>query len=220
MAEITSDRLFYLARASAMSQVSLLPRIILASASPRRQELLIRVGIAVDVVPADVNESTREGEPADVYAARLAASKADAVARSAPDRIVLAADTVVEVGGVILGKAPSPDRARQMLESLVGRRHRVVTAFAVRGGVAPVDRQVATDVVMRQVLSSELDDYVAAGEWRGKAGAYAVQGMAAAFVSSVHGSITNVIGLPLSEVVEALREAGFDTPRYSDGAPA
>jgi septum formation protein len=192
--------------------------LILASASPRRRELLQRIGFEISVQPADVDESTLPGETATSYAARVSALKADALAA---DAWVLAADTVVEIDGAILGKAADERDARAMLERLLGRDHRVTTAFSIRGpGGVSVDRLVTTEVTMRTASAQELDGYVAAGEWRGKAGAYAVQGMAAAFVTGVQGSITNVIGLPLSEVVEALAAAGAATPDYRRGAPA
>ncbi|WP_428261587.1 Maf family protein [Haliangium sp.] len=196
--------------------------LVLASASPRRRELLERVGVRVDVRPADVDESVRAGEAATAYARRVAVDKADLVAALVPGRVVLAADTVVEIDGAILGKAPGPDAARAMLARLVGRTHRVSTAFALRGPGAArgAERVVTTEVSMRAASSAELDAYVRAGEWRGKAGAYAIQGMAAGLVSEVRGSVTNVIGLPLAEVLIALAEAGVDAPCYEHGVAA
>jgi septum formation protein len=193
-------------------------RLILASASPRRRELLARIGIALEVQPAVVDETPLAGESSVALAGRLAAAKADAVGRARPGAWVLGADTVVEVEGEILGKPDHEGEARAMIERLAGRTHRVVTGFALRGpGAAPVDRVAVTEVVMRPALPGEVDDYVASGEWRGKAGAYAVQGMAAALVREIRGSITNVIGLPLAEVVEALAAAGLAAPRYRRG---
>lgn len=194
--------------------------LILASASPRRRELLARVGIPIEVRPAAVDESLHPGEEALAYARRVAAAKADALAAACPDRWVLGADTVVEIDGAILGKAPDVEAARAMLRRLVGRAHRVATAFALRGPGAALDRVVTTEVTMRPAGDGEIDDYVRAGEWQGKAGAYAVQGMAAALVTEVRGSITNVIGLPLAEVVEALAQAGVAAPRYTEGTAA
>ena len=199
--------------------------LVLASASPRRKELLVRVGVPIEVRPADIDERTRAGEAALPYVARLAAGKAEAVAhllRADGDRRwVLGADTIVEIDGDILGKAANEQQATAMLERLVGRVHRVSTAFALRGPDADHhDQVVTTEVVMRSASADEIAAYVAAGEWRGKAGAYAVQGMAAALVAEVRGSITNVIGLPLAEVVQALQQLGIGGARYRDGIPA
>ena len=200
--------------------------LVLASSSPRRKELLERVGISFEIRPADIDETPREGEAPLAYVTRLAASKADAVARLCGPAWVLGADTIVEIDGEILGKAESPAEAAAMLERLIGRAHRVSTAFALRGPTggddrrARADRVVTTTVVMRRASAAEIADYVAAGEWRGKAGAYAVQGMAAALVSEVRGSITNVIGLPLAEVVAELERLGAVRPSYVGGVPS
>ena len=196
------------------------PCIVLASASPRRRELLERVGLALEVVPADIDETPRPGEGPVDYARRVAGTKADTVATSYPQRWVLAADTVVELEGRILGKPDSEAEARAMLEQLSGRSHRVTTAVRLRHGDQVRDRVVTSLVTMRRATATELDDYIAAGEWRGKAGGYAVQGMAAALVTEVNGSITNVIGLPLAEVLEELHAAGLGTACYTRGKPA
>ena len=197
--------------------------LLLASASPRRRELLERVGVPVEVQPADIDESTRDGEPPEAYVARLARTKAAAVARGG-GRWVLAADTTVTIDGAILGKAETADEAADMLRRLSGRTHRVLTAFILLGerDGKPCEREglVASDVVMVDLDAAAVADYVASGEWRGKAGAYAIQGIAAALVSAVHGSVTNVAGLPLAEVVAALREAGAPPPRFTAGNPA
>jgi septum formation protein len=148
----------------------------------------------------------------------MAASKTEAVARERSERWVLGADTIVEIDGRILGKAAGPKEATDMLRGLAGRSHRVFTGFALRGPTGHTDRIVTTEVIMRTVCDSEIAEYVAAGEWRGKAGAYAVQGMAAALVSEVRGSITNVIGLPLAEVLDELGKLGAGKPRYTRGA--
>lgn len=195
--------------------------LVLASASPRRRELLSRVGFSLRVEPADIDETALAGETAVDHVARLAAAKAAAVATRHRERWVLAADTTVEVEGAILGKAADADEARGMLERIVGKTHRVSTAFAIRGPAdAAANRVVTTEVTMRPVAVDELDGYVEAGEWRGKAGAYAVQGMAAAWVARISGSVTNVIGLPLSEVVDCLRDLGGPRPVYTKGTPA
>lgn len=196
--------------------------LVLASGSPRRKELLARVGIALAIKPADIDESPHDGEAPLDYAARLAAGKADAIASSLSQPAwVLGADTIVEIDGKILGKASDPAEAISMLTRLAGRVHRVSTAFAVRGpGGAAADRVVTTEVSMRPAATDEIADYVAAGEWRGKAGAYAIQGMAAALVDEIRGSVTNVIGLPLAEVLAELARLGGHRPRYVQGVAA
>jgi septum formation protein len=184
------------------------PRLILASASPRRLELLEAVGIHPEVRPADLDESLLGDEAPLAYATRLAAAKAQAVAAAhAADRPVLAADTIVHVedgGPAILGKPADADEARAMLGRLAGRGHRVVTAFHLlyRGQVRA--EAVTTEVVFRALRPSELDGYLRTQEWQGKAGAYAIQGVAGAFVRTISGSYSNVVGLPVCEVVEAL----------------
>ena len=196
--------------------------LILASASPRRRELLARVGIDVEVVPADVDETSPPGEAADRCARRLAGSKARAVAARAPGRWVLAADTVVEIDGELLAKPADAAEAAAMLRRLSGRTHRVVTGFAILGptGAAPVLRAVTTEVDLRAIADRDVDGYVASREWEGKAGGYAVQGIAAAFVVAIRGSITNVVGLPLAEILVELERAGAALPDLARGEPA
>ena len=197
--------------------------LILASASPRRREMLERIGLAIEVSPADIDERPHDGEPPGAYVARIARAKAVAVARPGP-RWVLAADTTVTIDGAILGKADTADEAAAMLRRLSGRTHQVLTAFVLvgeQGGCACLrDGLVATDVVMTDFDAQAVVDYVACGEWRGKAGAYALQGIGAALVRQVRGSVTNVIGLPLAEVVAVLREAGAPQPAFVQGTPS
>jgi len=197
--------------------------LLLASASPRRREMLERVGLAIEVQPPDVDETAHDGEAPDVYVARIARSKAIAIARRG-ERWVLAADTTVTLDGAILGKAESAEHAARMLRTLSGRSHRVLTAFVLvgeRDGQACVrEGLVATEVEMVELDAGTLADYVASGEWRGKAGAYAIQGIGAALVGAVRGSVTNVAGLPLAEVLAALREVGGPLPRFTAGTPA
>lgn len=196
-------------------------RLILASSSPQRRGLLERVGLAVEIAPAHVDETPLAGEDPVAYARRVARSKADEVAPRAPGRWVLAADTVVEVDGHILGKPADSVDAARMLGQLSGRSHLVITAFTLRGPAGQeIARDVQTEVWFRPALPDELAAYVRSGEWRGKAGGYAVQGIAAAFVAGVRGSFTNVIGLPLSEVIEELARAGAPAPDYARGVPA
>jgi nucleoside triphosphate pyrophosphatase len=199
-----------------MTATSDLPDLVLASASPRRRELLERLGLVLEVVPAAVDETPLPGEkPAD-YARRVAAAKCDAVADGlGADRglAVLGADTTVIIEEAILGKPADDADARAMLLRLAGRRHQVVTAYTVRFGARRLDRAVTTLVAMRALQPAEIDAYVASGEGRDKAGAYAVQGIAAAFVTELRGSLTNVIGLPLAEVLADLLALGA-LPRY------
>lgn len=196
--------------------------LLLASASPRRRELLERVGVPLEVRAADVDETEAPGEKPSVYVARVARAKALAVQR-VPGQWVLAADTTVTIDGRILAKAASPEEATAMLEALSGRVHQVITAFTLVGDMddAPLHRDglISTDVAMIQMTPAIIADYVASGEWRGKAGAYAVQGIGAALVRSVRGSVTNVIGLPLVEVLEALAAVGAPAAKLSAGQP-
>jgi septum formation protein len=192
--------------------------LVLASASPRRRELLERIGVAIEVRPADIDESEHPGEAPLAYVRRVAVAKAAALAGG--PSWVLAADTIVEIDGVVLGKAADDAEATAMLRQLRGRTHRVTTAVALAGPGGHFERLVTTEVAMVNASDQVVADYVAAGEWRGKAGAYAVQGIAAALVREIRGSITNVIGLPLAEVVELLAEAGAAVPSFRDGRPA
>jgi septum formation protein len=195
--------------------------LVLASASPRRRELLARVGLALELRPADVDERAHAGEGPAAYVARVAWAKASAITRGR-GRWVLAADTTVTIDGAILGKAESDDEARAMLRRLSGRTHQVLTAFVLLGGddgLVVREQLVVTDVTFVELDDAALDQYVASGEWRGKAGAYAIQGIGAALVREVRGSVTNVIGLPLAEVLAALREVGGPAPQLARGTP-
>ncbi len=188
------------------------PDLILASASPRRRELLERLGLRLAVLPTEIDETPRPGEKPGDYVRRVAIEKAAAAVASLP-RVdgappttpLLAADTTVIVDGTILGKPTDEPDARAMLERLAGRRHEVTTAYRIVHGTREVDRAVTTIVAVRLLDPREVSAYVAGGEWRGKAGGYAIQGIAGAFVTEVRGSLTNVIGLPLAEVLADLR---------------
>ena len=188
--------------------------VILASASPRRRELLERIGLRLRVEAADIDESPRPGEGAADYVRRMATSKAEAALGSpgtraaALDIPLLAADTTVIVSGEILGKPADAAEARAMLTRLAGRRHEVTTAYRIHLAGRHIDRAVTTTVAVRLLQPREIDAYVACGEWRGKAGGYAVQGVAEAFVTELRGSLTNVVGLPLAEVLADLRAIG------------
>lgn len=190
---------------------TVIPRLVLASASPRRLELLRQAGIDPEVRPANVDETPRDGEEPLDYARRLSLEKARAIADVVGDeRPVLAADTIVIVpdgeprGTLILGKPASADEARVMLARLAGRAHQVVTAYTLLYKGGERGRAVQTAVTFRALTPAELEGYVGSDEWRDKAGGYAVQGLAAAFVRTVDGSYTNIVGLPLCEVIEDL----------------
>jgi len=192
-------------------------RLILASASPRRLELLRQIGIEpIRIEPADLDETPRPRELSAAHAARLACDKAKAVAVRFPGDYVLAADTVVAMGRRILGKPADEREARAFLNRLSGRRHRVI------GGVAVVDRDgrlhcrtVESAVRFRRLSEADVASYVACGEWRDKAGGYAIQGRAAVFVAFISGSYSNIVGLPLFETARLLAGTGFraEAPR-------
>jgi septum formation protein len=210
------------------------PDLVLASASPRRRELLEQLGLALIVAAVDIDETPKPGEPPAEYVRRVAGAKCDAAVAAraaqpdAPALAVLAADTTViapsEAGPTILGKPLDADDARRMLGRLAGRKHEVSTAYRIRLGDRTVDRTVTTAVSFRAFAPGELEAYVASGEWRGKAGGYAVQGIAAAFVTELRGSHTNVIGLPLAEVLADLQALGalpaYPAPGFTLGSPA
>jgi septum formation protein len=188
-----------------------MPRLILASASPRRLDLLARIGVTPDaVLPADIDETPRKAErPAD-YAARMADEKAGAVAAAEPGALVLAADTVVAAGRRILPKTEEEAEARATLSLLSGRRHRVLSAVTLLGEDGRARRRLSNTIVaFKRFHPEELDAYLASGEWRGKAGAYAIQGRAEALVRMISGSHSGVVGLPLYETRALLRAAGY-----------
>jgi septum formation protein len=186
-------------------------RLILASASPRRAELLRAAGIPFDLDPADVDERVHANEPADAYVRRVAEEKARAVRARRDDRLVLAADTTVVADRQILGKPEDAVDARRMLRLLSGRSHEVITGVTVAGpGDARLETRVATTTVEFAPLSPEdIDWYVATGEPMDKAGAYAIQGFASRFVTSIQGSYSNVVGLPIALVYEMLKDRGW-----------
>lgn len=185
------------------------PRLILASASPRRRELLAQVGILPDAVtPSDIAETPLPGELPRPCAERLAAAKAQACA-AGHDALVLAADTVVATGRRIFGKPADSTEAERFLRALSGRRHRVITGVAVRRGPRLLHRSVETAVRFKRLSESEIEAYLASGEWQGKAGAYGIQGRAAAFIPWISGSYSNVVGLPLTETLGLLEAAGL-----------
>jgi len=176
-------------------------RILLASASPRRRELLSQLGYAFEVAVPEIDETPLDGEKPRTFAERLAEEKAHAVAW---DGIVIAADTIVVLNDRILGKPTSDSHAREMLQLLSGNEHEVVTAVCVRGNGHNIVFSVATRVTFRNLTDEEIDAYIATGEPMDKAGAYAIQGGAAHMVRSIAGSYTNVVGLPMCELHESL----------------
>ena len=186
-------------------------RVVLASASPRRLELLRRLGLDVDVRPVDVDESALPGEEAHALVLRLALAKAQAGGDATPaDALVVAADTVVVIDGRVLGKPRDDDAARATLAALAGREHDVLTGVAVRRGAAVAAAVERTTVTFRPLDGATIARYVATGEPRDKAGSYGIQGMAGAFVERIAGSDTNVVGLPLARTVALAAELGVD----------
>lgn len=186
--------------------------LVLASASPRRLDLLAQLGIQPDrVVPSEIDETVRKGELPRPHALRLAREKAEAIAAANPGDIVLAADTVVAVGRRILPKAETEEQARSCLALLSGRRHHVYTALVVIDAEGRRRERLSdTAVSFKRLTADEIDAYIASGEWHGKAGGYAIQGRFAAYVRAISGSYTGVVGLPLFEANALLRASGLD----------
>jgi septum formation protein len=193
--------------------VSLKAMLVLASASPRRKELLRNAGIQFMVQPADVDESTVAGESARDCAERLAREKALAVSRRRPRDFVLGADTVVTIDDLILGKPRDKDEAAGMLRILSGRKHEVITGVClVRPGSERANVRScseSTQVMMSEISEDEIREYVAGGESMDKAGAYAIQGMAARWIPRIEGDYNNVVGLPIALVYSMLKAAGI-----------
>ena len=185
--------------------------LVLASASPRRVDLLRQVGIEPGQIdPADIDETPGPRELPRPYALRMARAKLAAVAARHPGAIVLAADSVVACGRRILPKAEREDEARRCLDLLSGRRHRVLGGVAVAAPDGRVrTRLVETVVTFKRLTADEIASYLASGEWQGKAGGYAIQGLAAVFVEHLEGSYSGVMGLPLFETAQLLRRAGI-----------
>ncbi|WGW03465.1 Maf family protein [Tropicibacter oceani] len=190
------------------------PHLILGSGSPRRRELLAQLGLAPhDIRHPDIDEDPKAGELPRPYCVRLAREKAQAIPATA-DEIVLSADTTVALGRRILGKPRDAGEAAEFLTKLSGRRHRVITAVAVRRGDRLWERDVVTQVKMKNISNEELNAYLASGDWQGKAGGYGIQGMAGAFIPWINGSFTAVVGLPLAETANLLIAAGY--PVYKE----
>lgn len=189
-------------------------RLILGSASPRRRDLLAQIGVVPHAVrPPEIDETPGKGELPRSYCARMAREKAEAT-EAGDDDIVLAADTTVAMGRRILGKPADAGEAAQFLHALSGRRHRVITAVAVRRSARLWQRDVVSAVKIKRLSDEEINAYLASGEWQGKAGGYGIQGMAGAFAPWISGSFTGIVGLPLSETAGLLQAAGY--PLWKD----
>ena len=191
-------------------------KLVLGSGSPRRLELLAQLGLTPSAIrPPDINEDVRKGELPRDYVKRIASEKVAAV-EAADDEVVLCADTTVALGRRIMGKPADPGEAAQFLYALSGRRHKVITAMAVKRGVQVWTKDVQSTVAFKQLSDAEVNAYLASDDWRGKAGGYAIQGPASAFIPWINGSYTGIVGLPLTETAGLLTAAGI--PIYGDGA--
>jgi septum formation protein len=186
-----------------------MPSIILASASPRRAELLQQIGLNFSVRPADIDETPAPDETPEQYVERLAREKALAVAGSSPERLVLGSDTSVVLDGTILGKPTDPADARATLARLSGATHQVMTAVALATEGQCASVLVITEVCFRQLSTAEIEAYVASGEPMDKAGSYGIQGLGGIFVNELRGSYSAVVGLPLQETAALLAGAGY-----------
>ncbi len=202
--------------------ISLSERLILASASPRRAELLHLLGLDFEIIPSHMDETSKYGEAPSDHVLRLSLEKADQIAALFPEALVLGADTVVVIDGLVLGKPKTQSEARQMLIALGGREHIVYTGFSLiqKRKNLQVSQVVKSAVLFKDIPGDEISWYVSSEEPYDKAGGYAVQGMGAFFIREIRGSYTNVMGLPLSEVVETLKELGtltFSGDTYDQG---
>ncbi|WP_428512112.1 Maf family protein [Roseovarius sp.] len=185
------------------------PRLILGSGSPRRRDLLAQIGVvADDVRPPDIDETPEKAELPRPYCVRMAREKALAVEAGADD-IVLSADTTVALGRRILGKPADVGEAEDFLRKMSGRRHKVITAVAVRRGARIWERDVVSDVKMKRLDDDEIAFYLGTGDWQGKAGGYGIQGPAGAFIPWIQGSFTAIVGLPLKETAGLLLASGY-----------
>ena len=189
-------------------------KLVLGSGSPRRLELLAQLGLAPFAVrPPDIDEDVRKGELPRDYVKRIAAEKVAAV-DAADDEVVLCADTTVALGRRIMGKPADAGEAAQFLYALSGRRHKVITAMAVKRGEQVWTQDVQSTVAFKQLSDTEVNAYLATDDWHGKAGGYAIQGPAAAFIPWINGSYTGIVGLPLTQTAGLLTAAGI--PIYGD----
>ncbi len=184
-------------------------KLVLGSGSPRRLELLAQLGLTPSAVrPPDIDEDVRKGELPRDYVKRIASEKVAAV-DAAADEVVLCADTTVALGRRIMGKPVDAAEAAQFLFALSGRRHKVITALAVKRGTKVWTKDVQSTVAFKQLSDAEVNAYLATDDWRGKAGGYAIQGPAGAFIPWINGSYTGIVGLPLTETAGLLTAAGI-----------
>jgi septum formation protein len=189
-------------------------KLILGSGSPRRRELLAQIGVVADEIrPPDIDETPLKGELPKDYCSRIAREKVAAVQAGNND-IVLCADTTVALGRRILGKPEDAGEAAEFLVALGGRRHRIITSVALKRGDQVWQRDVVSQAKMKRLSNEELNAYLATGDWEGKAGGYAIQGPAGAFIPWISGSFTGIVGLPLAETAALLTAAGY--PLYRD----
>ena len=189
-------------------------KLILGSGSPRRRELLVQIGVvADDIRPPDIDETPLKGELPKNYCSRIAREKVATVDADADD-IVLCADTTVALGRRIMGKPADAAEAAEFLIALGGRRHRIITSVAVKRGDQFWQRDVVSHAKMKRLSDDELNFYLASGDWQGKAGGYAIQGPAGAFIPWISGSFTAIVGLPLVETAALLNTAGY--PLYKE----
>lgn len=185
-------------------------KLVLGSGSPRRRELLAQLGLTPsDIRPPDIDEDVRKGELPRDYVNRIAAEKAAAV-QIAADEVLLCADTTVALGRRIMGKPTDAAEAAAFLYALSGRRHKVISALAVKRGTQIWTKDVQSTVAFKQLSDVEVNAYLATGDWQGKAGGYAIQGPAGAFIPWINGSYTGIVGLPLTETAGLLTAAGLD----------
>lgn len=191
-------------------------KFILGSGSPRRRELLAQIGVVADDIRApDIDETPAKAELPRPYCARMAREKAAAVVADSDD-IVLCADTTVALGRRILGKPADRAEAAKFLRALSGRRHKVITAVAVKRGDTLWERDVMSTVRMKNLSEQELNAYLDTGDWEGKAGGYGIQGPAAVLIPWISGSFTGIVGLPLAETANLLLASGY--PLYGEGS--
>jgi septum formation protein len=189
-------------------------KLILGSGSPRRLELLAQLGVLPDAVrPPDIDEDARRAELPRDYVKRIAMEKLAAMVAD-DDTVVLCADTTVALGRRIMGKPRDAGEAAAFLYALSGRRHKVITAVAVKRGTRTWLRDVQSTVAFKELSDAEVNAYLASGDWQGKAGGYAIQGPAGAFIPWINGSYTGIVGLPLTETAGLLTAAGY--PLYKD----
>jgi len=195
-------------------------RFILASSSPRRRELLASIGLSFDVMPSDIPEIHQPGESPEEYVARLSRGKAAVIAAKHPDSWIIAADTTVLLGDELLEKPADADDAKRMLATISGKTHTVYTGVTLQNAARGWhDTRVAeTEVRMLPLDERDIAWYVSTGEPLDKAGAYAAQGIGAVFIDSIHGSYTNVVGLPLALLFQMLRRAGVDSLTIVEGS--